>query len=144
MRTGLRYFEISEISWTGFLRGLYIFPFTLISAAVLNYILLLSTTNKKALLFSFNNIIKFIVISLLIGLILCSALGVQDTKNCTSNNPREEAVVYGMLVYLTIYTIALLILSLHHFNWYLLLILLLAVGFGSLNGYILFEIGPTF
>lgn len=134
MKTTLRFFENNNISKIGFLRGLYIYIFTTISTIIINYLLLLSINYHKIYKIKY----KFISISLFISLILCSCLGVQDTNNI------NEAIVYSTMIYLVIYIIILSIVSLYHFNWYLLPILLLSIGFGSINGYILYNIGPKY
>ena len=120
MRTTLRFFEDRSVSRIGFLRGLVIFPFT--------------TLGAYAMIYMFGGCCIMLK-SLLLGLMLCSVLGVQDNGD---EDGVTVSMVYGMLAYFAIYFPE----AISHDRWYL--VIPVSVMFGMINGSILYWLGPRF
>jgi hypothetical protein len=131
MRTTIRYFDGWESSKVGLARGLIIFPFCVAASYGLSILVTPTQTNN-------------FFVALVMGLILCSLLGVQDTGT-TDNSSLNNVIYYGASIYFCIYTaIIISSSSLSLFELKSLGIIILATVSGILNAFILFKLGPVF
>lgn len=130
MKTNLIYFDSPQASLTGTLRGLVGFiPLFLSSVALLRLINELTDSKPNHFIWLY---------SVLIGLVLTSALGVQNEKAL------KPSLYYSSLVFFVVYSIVVFTLLYVTEEPMLLVVLPLAILFGLVNGYIMFKLAPRF
>lgn len=130
MKTELIYFDTSQVSAIGTLRGLVgVLPLVLSSAALLKLVDELIKIESSHFIWLY---------SVLIGLVLTSALGVQNEKSL------KQSLYYSSLVFFVVYSIVVFTLMYITSNILLLAIIPLSILFGAANGYIMFKFAPRF